>query len=153
MSVGVVVDESNEAALFRRLNLVVMPVWAAMIVAPRSSLTAQVVRWSDGLLAGLAAAYVAQLGLAVATSGEKPDFGDVAALRQSLSTPGGFLTGWTHFLAFDLFVGRWIWRTALDEGRSSRIALVLTLMAGPAGLGVFALQRRSLSPASRPGVS
>lgn len=153
MSLGVAVDESNEAAMFRWLNLVVMPVWLAMIVAPRSSLTARIVRWSDGLLAGLAAAYVAQLGLAVASSGEKPDFGDVAALRQSLATPGGFLTGWTHFLAFDLFVGRWIWRTAIDEGRGSRIALVLTLMAGPAGLGVFALQRRSLSPASRAGAS
>ena len=147
---GGVVDESNEAPLFRGLNLVVMPVWLAMIVAPRSSLTARIVRWSDGLLAGLAAAYAVQLGLSVATSDAKPDFGDVSALRSALATPGGFLTGWTHFLAFDLFVGRWIWRTSLDEGRGARLALFLTLMAGPAGLGVFGLQRRSLSPAPRP---
>ena len=139
-----VVDESNEAPVFRVLNLSVMPVWIAMIVAPRSRVTARIVRWSEGLLAGLAAAYVAQLGVSVVTSDEKPDFGDVAKLRDALAQPAGFLTGWTHFLAFDLFVGRWIWRTALDEGRSSRVALVLTLMAGPAGLGLFALQRRSL---------
>lgn len=146
---GAQVDESNEAPLFRGLNLVVMPVWVAMIVAPRARLTARIVKWSDGLLAGLAAAYAVQLGLAVASSDAKPDFGDVAALRQTLATPGGFLVGWTHFLAFDLFVGRWIWRTALDEGRGCRVALFLTLMAGPAGLGVFALQRRSLSPKLR----
>lgn len=141
-----VVDESNEAPVFRVLNLSVMPVWIAMIVAPRARVTASIVRWSDGLLAGLAAAYVAQLGVSVLASDEKPDFGDVAKLREALAQPAGFLTGWTHFLAFDLFVGRWIWRTALDEGRSARAALVLTLMAGPAGLGLFALQRRSLRP-------
>ncbi|WP_436793600.1 ABA4-like family protein [Actinospongicola halichondriae] len=148
-----VVDEFNEASLFRGLNLVVMPVWLAMIVAPRSGVTARIVRWSDGLLAGLAAVYAAQLGMSVATSDAKMDFGDVAALREALGSPSGFLTGWTHFLAFDLFVGRWIWRTALDEGRNSRIALFLTLIAGPAGLGWFGLQRRSLSPASRPAGS
>lgn len=141
-----VVDESNEASAFRVLNLSVMPVWIAMIVAPRARLTARIVRWSDGLLAGLAAAYVAQLGASVLTSDDKPDFGDVAKLREALAQPAGFLTGWTHFLAFDLFVGRWIWRTALDEGRGSRLALILTLMAGPAGPGLFALQRRSLRP-------
>ncbi len=141
-----VVDESNEAPLFQALNLSVLPVWAAMIVAPRSRLTARLVRASDGLLAGMAAAYAAQLAAVVVTSGERPDFGDVAKLRESLARPDGFLVGWTHFLAFDLFVGRWIWQTAVREERSARLALLLTFMAGPAGLGVFALQRRSLRP-------
>lgn len=141
-----VVDESNEARAFQLLNLVVMPVWVAMIAAPNAALTKRIVRWSDGLLAGMAAAYAAQLAAVIATSGERPDFGDVAKLRESLARPDGFLVGWTHFLAFDLFVGRWIWQTAVREGRSARLALLLTLMAGPAGLGVFGLQRRSLRP-------
>ncbi len=126
-----------------------MPVWAAMIVAPRSKITARLVRWSDGLLAALAAAYAAQLGMSVVTSDTKLDFSDVAALRRALAEPAGFLTGWTHFIAFDLFVGRWIWRTAVEEGRSARLALFLTLMAGPAGLGVFGLQRRSFRETER----
>ena len=141
-----VVNEDNEAPAFRAINLVVMPVWAAMILAPRSRLTARIVRWSDGLLAGLAAAYAVQLAAVVATSGERPDFNDVAKLRESLAKPDGFLVGWTHFLAFDLFVGRWIWQTSVREERSARLALVMTLMAGPAGLGIFGLQRRSLRP-------
>ena len=111
-----------------------------------AELTARIVRWSDGLLAGLAAAYAVQLVAVVATSGERPDFNDVAKLRESLAKPDGFLVGWTHFLAFDLFVGRWIWQTAVREERSARLALVMTLMAGPAGLGIFGLQRRSLRP-------
>ncbi len=140
------VDESNEVPLFRAVNLCVLPVWVAMIVAPRSSLTARVVRWSDWLLGGLAAAYAVQLAGAMAASDGPPTFDDVAELRRSIARPDGFLVGWTHFLAFDLFVGRWIWATAVREGRSARLALLLTLMAGPAGLGVFGLQRRSLRP-------
>lgn len=140
------VDESNEARAFQAVNLVVLPVWAAMIAAPRSKVTARIVRLSDGLLGGLAVAYAAQLGMALANSDERPDFGDVAALRRSIAKPDGFLLGWTHFLAFDLFVGRWIWQTSVREERTARLALTLTLMAGPAGLGVFALQRRSLRP-------
>lgn len=46
-----------------------------------------------------------------------------------------------HYIAFDLFVGRWIWETAREEGRSCRVALLLTWMAGPAGLTVFLGQR------------
>ena len=141
-----IIDESNEAPAFQALNLSVVPVWLAMIVFPRSRLTARIVRASDGILAGLAAAYAAQLTMLAVTSGERPDFSDVAKLRQGMARPDGFLVGWTHFLAFDLFVGRWIWQTSVREGRSARLALLLTFMAGPAGLGVFALQRRSLRP-------
>lgn len=140
------VTESNEAQLFQAVNLSVLPVWIAMIVAPRSRLTERLVRASDGILAGLAVAYAVQLAALVATRDERPDFGDVAKLRSGMGEPAGFLVGWTHFLAFDLFVGRWIWRTAVREERSARLALLLTFMAGPAGLGVFGLQRRSLRP-------
>jgi hypothetical protein len=61
-----------------------------------------------------------------------------------------FHTAWIHYLAFDLFVGRWIWRQARSEGRSSRLALVATLFTGPAGLGIFGIQRGSLSADHRP---
>lgn len=134
-------DERTEQRAFLGLNLAVTPIWVAMIVAPRSRLTARLVDASGTLLAGYCAAYTAQLA-GVMASGPPADMRNVKALRESLAEPRGFLTGWTHFLAFDLFVGRWIWRTALDEGRSARLALVMTLMAGPAGLGLFSLQRR-----------
>ncbi len=139
-----VIDESNEAPIFRALNLSVIPVWAAMIIAPRSKLTARLVRWSDAMMAALAAAYALQFAHMALTSDQKFDVSDLVGLREGMGKPAGFLIGWTHFIAFDLFVGRWIWRTALEEQRNARLALALTLMAGPAGLGVFGLQRRSM---------
>jgi hypothetical protein len=65
--------------------------------------------------------------------------------RAVLATPQGFAAGWTHFAAFDLFVARWIWETALAEDRGCRVALTFTCLAGPLGLMIFDLQRR-LSP-------
>ena len=69
------------------------------------------------------------------------DFRDPATVRTGLSRPKGFLAGWTHYIAFDLFVGRWVWEQGLAERRSTRVALLLTWLAGPAGLAVFLGQR------------
>jgi hypothetical protein len=127
------------------LNLSVMPLWLAMVLAPESRITRRLMDRSGWWFAGLSAAYVAQLVQAAAASDGPPRL-DPEGVREMLAAPSGFLAGWTHYLAFDLFVGRWIWERGLAEGRSTRLALVLTLMAGPAGLGVFALQRRALTP-------
>jgi hypothetical protein len=67
---------------------------------------------------------------------------DADAFRHALSRPQAFLAGWAHYVAFDLFVGRWIWRTALAERRGCRTALVATMMFGPSGLLLFMAQRR-----------
>ena len=61
----------------------------------------------------------------------------------SASEPLGFLAGWTHYLAFDLFIGAWILREAARLDLEPRPYLFLTLLAGPLGLMAF-LVRRSL---------
>lgn len=126
---------------FQILNASTAPVWLAMIVAPRSRLTEALVRLTTPLLAGLGLSYTALLALGIA-GGERVDVTDPDGLRRALASPDAFLAGWTHYLAFDLFVGRWIWRSALDHGRSARVALLLTWLAGPAGLTVHLAQRR-----------
>ena len=49
-------------------------------------------------------------------------------------------TGWTHYLAFDLFIGGWEVRDAQSRGISHLLvvpALVLTFLFGPAGLLLY----------------
>ena len=62
------------------------------------------------------------------------------------AAPGKMLGAWTHFLAFDLLIGRWMVDDALGPGRS-RLPLVLSLpvtfMFGPLGLLLY-LGGRSL---------
>jgi len=60
------------------------------------------------------------------------------------------LAGWIHFLAFDLFVGAWVVRTARRIGMSHWLVLPIlpvTLMFGPAGYLLFLVLRGSLAVA------
>jgi hypothetical protein len=67
---------------------------------------------------------------------------------RAFQVPEGLLAGWTHYIAFDLFVGRWIWETALEEDRPARLSLLLTWWFGPVGLTLF-LKRKRLPRAFR----
>jgi len=83
-----------------------------------------------------------------------PDLLDysVAGLRPLFLSDAGIVIGWTHYLAFDLFVGRWIAKDA-DATGVGRVAqlpfLFVTLMAGPIGLLSWLVfrQTRSRRPA------
>lgn len=126
---------AREKRLYAAVNTCTAPLWLLMIAAPRSAVTASAVRLATPLYGVLGAGYVGLL--ASVWGGERVDFRDPESVRRGLLQPRGFLAGWTHYIAFDLFVGRWIWEQGLERRRSSRLALVLTWLAGPAGLGTW----------------
>jgi hypothetical protein len=127
---------------YMAINFSSAPVWLAMILAPRSRLTRWLVERATLLFVGLGVAYDALLVSGVVRSGKMIDFGDPDAVRAALSNPDIFLAGWAHYIAFDLFVGRWIWEDSLSRGRGARLSLLLTWLAGPAGLSLYLVQRR-----------
>ncbi len=124
------------------LNMSSAPFWLAMILFPRSRFTERLMQAAPPLQVALGAAYDAYLASGVAESGKMIDFSDPDAVRAALARPDFFLAGWAHYIAFDLFVGRWIWEDATERGRAPRLALLLTWMAGPAGLSLYLVQRR-----------
>jgi len=125
------------------LNATTMPVWLAMIVAPRSRLTAILVRRIDVVLAGLGLTYVGLLASGISQGdGSLPDIADPDSIRSGLGQPEAFLAGWTHYLAFDLLAGRWVWEQSLASGRTARLPLLLTWWAGPAGVTLHLARRR-----------
>jgi hypothetical protein len=125
--------------LFRLLNLAVLPWWVVWIAAPRSARAARLASHSAVWLV-LCAIY-ALLLLSLLLGGGLGGGLDYDSLRIALATRTGFLAGWTHYLAFDLFVGAWILRESLRLDVEVRPYLVLTLLAGPLGLGAFLLRR------------
>lgn len=133
--------ELLDRRVYRALNTSTAPLWLAMILAPRSRLTARAVRAAGPLQAGLGLAYLALLAGGARDPGGRVDFTDPESVRAALARPRGFLAGWAHFLAFDLFVGKSIWEAGLAEGRSTRTALLLTWLFGPLGLTLFLAQR------------
>jgi hypothetical protein len=117
-----------------------------MILLPRWRWTTRIVR-SPLTSAAPAALYAA---LAFPRLGEiwpavsQPTLSGVATL---LGSPAGATIAWVHFLAFDLFVGRWIYLDSHERRISAWLmatVLFLTLMLGPVGF-LFYLMVRSIA--------
>ncbi len=136
----------RDKALYAVINTCTAPLWLAMILLPRSAVTRTALSVATPLYATLGASYVALL--ASGWGGERVDFRDPETVRRGLAQPRGFLAGWAHYIAFDLFVGRWIWEQGLAQQRSTRVALLLTWMAGPAGLTLWLGQSLTASRAA-----
>ena len=119
--------------LFSLLNLMTMAGWLALLFFPR-------VRWASTLVpvvmpSLLAVIYVVLVVATLARS--EGGFSSLAGVRALFDNPWMLLAGWTHYLAFDLFIGGWEVRDAQRHGIPHLLvvpALVLTFLLGPAGL-------------------
>lgn len=77
-------------------------------------------------------------------SGAPGGFDSLANVMLLFTDPHVALAGWVHYLAFDLFVGAWITRTARAEGIPHLFVLpclVPTFLFGPAGFLLFTALR------------
>jgi hypothetical protein len=73
-------------------------------------------------------------------AGAEGGFDTLANVMLLFDNPAIALAGWLHYLAFDLFVGAWITRTARAEGIAHLFilpCLALTFLFGPAGYLAF----------------
>jgi hypothetical protein len=87
----------------------------------------------------LAAAYLAQFFFTTETI-DGAGFGSLAEVSALFSAPGNVMMGWTHYLAFDLFIGSWEVEDAGKEGIPHWLVLpclFFTLMLGPIGLLLY----------------
>lgn len=140
------------ATAFAATNVVALAGWLVLLLLPRGpKVMALVLYLGVGLLCLVYATAFAMLfgGLAdpVRVAGASPpDLSDysIAGLRALFMSDGGIVIGWTHYLAFDLFVGQWIAKDADNKG-FSRLAqapvLLMTFLAGPIGLLIWLIVR------------
>ena len=139
----------NFATIFSLSNLLVMPFWLLMILLPHWHVTKRVIG-SPLVILPAALLYVALVvPSAFSLLGElaNPTVTGVAAL---LGTPAGATIGWVHFLAFDLFVGRWAYLESRERGISAWLmgpVLLFVLMLGPLGFVLY-LAVRSVAGSS-----
>ncbi|MBP2322755.1 apolipoprotein N-acyltransferase [Kibdelosporangium banguiense] len=129
--------------LFQLSFYLAAPFWALMIVAPRWSWTARVIG------SPLIAAPVALLYLVIAV----PRLADLLPLvtgptlsgLQSAMADGGAATlVWAHIIAFDLFMGRWIYLESSRLGVHPLVTvpiLIVTILFAPIGFLVFLIVR------------
>lgn len=146
--------------IFGLTNAVAVIGWAMLILLPRRPLVMATI-----LFLGVGLLCFAYLAMIVGTHAgwidanrlpgtPPPNFLDynIAGLRNLFMSDGGLVLGWTHYLAFDLFVGQWIARDADQKGFHRIVqvpALLLTFMVGPVGLLVWLIVRERRARAAR----
>jgi len=131
--------------LFTLTNVIAFAAWAMLAFLPRKPMVmATVLFFGVGLLClAYAVMFVLLFGGIVdpvrVAGAAVPGLTDysIPGLRALFMSDGGIVLGWTHYLAFDLFIGQWIARDADNKGFHRLFQLpflFLTLMAGPIGL-------------------
>lgn len=129
----------NSETVFYLSNLIVLPFWLLMILLPRW-------RWANRIMSAfwpvalLSLIYVGLLlAMLIGGEGQLPDI-SLTGIAAGLSTPEGATVAWVHFLAFDLFVGRWAYLDSRQLGISPWLVsptLFFVFMAGPLGLLLY----------------
>lgn len=125
--------------LFNLTFYLAVPFWLLMIVAPRWAVTERIV----------ASPWIATPPLAVYLIIVLPHFDrlwqavsqpDLGVLQAFLGSGIGAATIWAHLIAFDLFIGRWMYWQARERDLHPLVmapVLVLTILLSPIGLLVF----------------
>jgi len=138
------------ATVFQASFVLVAPFWLLMILAPGWRVTRRVAgsAWIAAPAALLYLVLVVPDLPGVLAAVASPELETIAAL---LAMPAGATVAWVHFLAFDLFVGRWIYLDARSRNMPPWLSsplLLLTLMLGPTGLVGHLLARMRYDRAS-----
>jgi hypothetical protein len=140
------------SAIFAFANVIAFAGWAMLAFLPRRPAVHSIILFAGvGLLClTYTVMFIALFGgLAdpVRMAGASPsDLSDytLSGLRNLFMSDGGITLGWTHYLAFDLFVGLWVARDADAKGFSRWVQLPIlfcVLMAGPIGLLIWLIVR------------
>ena len=133
------------AQVFSASFLLVAPFWALLIFLPGWRWTARIARspWLAAPAALLYTGLVLPQFFSVLAAVAQPDLAGIMAL---LGTPTGATIAWVHFLAFDLFVGRWVYLDSRERGLSPWLispVLLFTLLLAPLGFVLYLVIRIS----------
>lgn len=134
------------SVVFSGVNLVALIAWGFLILAPRwpAMLSAILYLVIGGLCALYAVLLVSVLGGFIPAGEGGADFTTIEGVRSIFGSDIGVVIGWTHYLAFDLFVGLWIARDADAKFFPRWVQapiLLATFMAGPLGLVIWLIIR------------
>jgi hypothetical protein len=141
--------------LFSLTNMAALVGWVMLALLPRKPFVTSFIMY--GIVAILCLTYTLMFA-ALLSGGFDPQaapgageagFTTLDGIMALFDSRAGATIGWTHYLAFDLFVGLWIAGDADNKGfgRVWQVPILfVTLMAGPVGLFIWLALRE---PAAR----
>lgn len=120
--------------VFYGINIFILPFWTLMIFLPNWQLTRKIMSSYLPFVA-LALVYLYLLinciNLESAQALINPKLADITGLFTDETV---IATGWVHFIALDLFMGRWVYWKGQQTGVLTVHSITLCLLAGPLGL-------------------
>lgn len=127
--------------IFQYANMTALAGWAVLLASPWLPRLAD--RIAAFIIPGLLS--IAYAGLVLAFwAGAQGGFDSLDNVARLFETRELLLAGWIHYLAFDMFIGAWIVRSAREAGLAFWLVmpcLVLTFLFGPAGFLAFVTLR------------
>ncbi len=128
--------------LFDICGKLVLPAWLLLLLLPRWEWTGKLIfhAWIPMLL-GIAYVFAFWNAWPFPEGG---GFGSLQEVMVAFTHPWLVTAGWIHYLAFDLFFGAWEVRDAQRRNINHLLVvpcLVLTFLAGPAGLLLYFIIR------------
>jgi Domain of unknown function (DUF4281) len=127
--------------IYSLCSIIAMAGWLALLAAP---LARERLIWAARIAALLlCAAYLVQF-FTITEPTNGGNFSTLAGVTILFGKAGNVMLGWTHYLAFDLFIGSWEIEDAGKRGIPHWLmipTLVLTFMLGPIGLLTYFIIR------------
>jgi hypothetical protein len=131
-----------------------VPFWALMIVAPTW-------RWTQRIAGSPLIVLVPLVAYVIAVAPILPEFAaemvnpSFDGVRDILGSANGTALAWAHLIAFDLFVGRWMYLDSRERRMPALLmapVLILTILLSPFGLITYLALRTRWHPTLIPTV-
>ena len=139
--------EPINLAMFMLATIWIGPFWMLMLVQPESERTST---WMDGpwfvlgpLISYLLTVVLNPSGLIDLFSANPIEIADTLVIL--LGTEEGTVLAWTHMIAGDIIVTRWMWKKALENRLpilQTRLIVMMGVMLMPVGLLLHLLLNR-----------
>jgi hypothetical protein len=125
--------------IFSLSSLTAIPFWLLMILAPRWTWTRKIIA-SPFVILPATILYIVLVFPSIASSFPTLANPKLETIQTLLGSSMGATITWVHFLAFDLFVGRWAYLDSLERQIHPLVMapiLFSILMFGPLGFALY----------------
>ena len=124
--------------VFQIVNTIVLPAWMILIFFPTKS-------WRNPVIYGFAM-FMAVVYVFYVVTGLSDfnfeDFSKLEGVKAMFSSDEAVLTGWVHYLVFDLLIGNWVVNNAQKHKISHYLiipCLFFCFMFGPVGYLLYSI--------------
>lgn len=126
------------SVVFQIVNTIVLPAWIILVFFPKKP-------WRNPVIYGFAMAMALVYAFYVVSSLGDLDleaFSKLEGIKAMFASDKAVLTGWVHYLVFDLLVGNWVLNNSHKHHINHYLiipCLLLCFMFGPMGYLLYSL--------------